>query len=161
MFACNTSYHLSYRIVSLVEQHRCTQFKFYCVFDQVINIYKHIYTEERSIITLIMFVKNEILPYHLQIMLLCSWMLRTYWMWMHELIYVEIEIVFSEFHVVEACTIFSCFTSTWNVRIDVVFRSVVDSSVGRALSFSHEGPWFKSRWGHLFFSLLIHDLIDC
>jgi hypothetical protein len=23
--------------------------------------------------------------------------------------------------------------------------SVVDSSVGRALSFSHEGPWFKSR----------------
>ncbi len=33
--------------------------------------------------------------------------------------------------------------------------SVVDSSVGRALSFSHEGPRFKSRRGHLFVSLLI------
>jgi hypothetical protein len=32
--------------------------------------------------------------------------------------------------------------------------SVVDSSVGRALSFSHEGPWFKSCRGHLFASLL-------
>jgi hypothetical protein len=28
--------------------------------------------------------------------------------------------------------------------------SVVDTSVGRALSFSHEGPRFKSWRGHLF-----------
>jgi hypothetical protein len=40
-------------------------------------------------------------------------------------------------------------------------KSVVDNSVGRALSFSHEGPRFKSRRGHLFLSLLICDLIDC
>jgi hypothetical protein len=39
--------------------------------------------------------------------------------------------------------------------------SVVNSSVGRALSFSHEGPRFKSQRGHLFASLLIWDLIDC
>jgi hypothetical protein len=39
--------------------------------------------------------------------------------------------------------------------------SVVDGPVGRALSFSHEGPQFKSRCGHLFISLLICDLIDC
>jgi hypothetical protein len=32
--------------------------------------------------------------------------------------------------------------------------SVVDSSVGRALSFSHEGYWFKSQWGHLFFCVI-------
>jgi hypothetical protein len=38
---------------------------------------------------------------------------------------------------------------------------VVNSSVGRALSFSHKGPWFKSQHGHLFVSLLICDLIDC
>jgi hypothetical protein len=39
--------------------------------------------------------------------------------------------------------------------------SVDNSSVGRALSFSHEGPRFKSRFGHLFVSLLICDQIDC
>jgi hypothetical protein len=39
--------------------------------------------------------------------------------------------------------------------------SVVDSSVGRVLSFSHEGPRFKSLRGHLFVLLLICDLIDC
>jgi hypothetical protein len=39
--------------------------------------------------------------------------------------------------------------------------SVVDSSVGKALSFSHEGPRFKSRPGHMFVWLLICDLIDC
>jgi hypothetical protein len=32
--------------------------------------------------------------------------------------------------------------------------SVVDSSVGRALSFSHEGTRFKSRHGHLFVSMI-------
>jgi hypothetical protein len=42
-----------------------------------------------------------------------------------------------------------------------IMSVVVDSSVGRALSFSHEGPQFKSRHGHLFVSLLICDLIDC
>jgi hypothetical protein len=31
---------------------------------------------------------------------------------------------------------------------------VVDSSVGRVLSFSHELPLFKSRHGHLFVLLL-------
>jgi hypothetical protein len=40
-------------------------------------------------------------------------------------------------------------------------NQVVDSSVGTALSFSHEGPWFKFRQGHLFVLLLICDLIDC
>jgi hypothetical protein len=40
-------------------------------------------------------------------------------------------------------------------------KSVVDSSVGRALSFSHEGPRFKPRRGHLFILLLIFGLIDC
>jgi hypothetical protein len=43
----------------------------------------------------------------------------------------------------------------------IVKMSVVESSVGRALSFSHVGPRFKSRGGHLFVSLLICDLIDC
>ncbi len=41
------------------------------------------------------------------------------------------------------------------------YTQLVDSSVGRALSFSHEGPQFKSGYGHLFVSLLICDLIDC
>jgi hypothetical protein len=38
---------------------------------------------------------------------------------------------------------------------------VVDSSVGRALSFSHEGPLFKYLRRHLLVLLLICDLIDC
>jgi hypothetical protein len=42
-----------------------------------------------------------------------------------------------------------------------IIVSVVDSSVGRVLSFSHERPRFKSWCGHLFISLLICDLIDC
>jgi hypothetical protein len=33
--------------------------------------------------------------------------------------------------------------------------SVVDSSVGRALSFSHEGLWLKSRNRHLFILLFM------
>jgi hypothetical protein len=48
-----------------------------------------------------------------------------------------------------------------NIKSNLKAVSVVDSSVGRALSFSHEGPGFKSLWGHSFFSLLIRDLIDC
>jgi hypothetical protein len=47
---------------------------------------------------------------------------------------------------------------TTNFKVNL---SVVDSSVGRALSFSHEGPRFKSRQGHLIVWLLICDLIDC
>jgi hypothetical protein len=45
--------------------------------------------------------------------------------------------------------------------VQMVQMEVVDSSVGRALSFSHEGPWFKSLGGHLFILLLICDLIEC
>jgi hypothetical protein len=41
------------------------------------------------------------------------------------------------------------------------YLSVVDNSVGRGLSFSHEGPRFKSRRRHLLISLLICDQIDC
>jgi hypothetical protein len=41
------------------------------------------------------------------------------------------------------------------------WESVVDSLVGRVLSFSHEGPQFKSRHGYWFVSLLISYLIDC
>jgi hypothetical protein len=53
-----------------------------------------------------------------------------------------------------------------NIAFSVTFKEfqewliVVDSSVGRVLSFSHEGSWFKSWGGHLFISLLIWDLID-
>jgi hypothetical protein len=43
---------------------------------------------------------------------------------------------------------------------NVYIVSVVNSSVGRALSFSHERPRLKSQHGHLFVSLLICDLID-
>jgi hypothetical protein len=35
--------------------------------------------------------------------------------------------------------------------------SVVDSSVGRVFSFSHKGPCFKCRHGHLFVLLVICD----
>jgi hypothetical protein len=40
-------------------------------------------------------------------------------------------------------------------------RQWLIAHLGRSLSFSHEGPQFKSRPGHLFISLLICDLIDC
>jgi hypothetical protein len=54
--------------------------------------------------------------------------------------------------------------SVFEERVDTVtsaIKSVVNSSVGRVLSFSHEGPRFKSRCRHLFISLLFCDLIDC
>jgi hypothetical protein len=34
-----------------------------------------------------------------------------------------------------------------NTKVDS--KTLFDSSVGRALSLSHEGPWFKSCCGHL------------
>jgi hypothetical protein len=39
--------------------------------------------------------------------------------------------------------------------------SVIDNSVGSALSLSHEGLRFKSWFRHLLVLLFIHDLIDC
>jgi hypothetical protein len=48
-----------------------------------------------------------------------------------------------------------------SILYEIVILSVVDSSVGRALSFCHEGPQLESRQGHLFVSLLICDVIDC
>jgi hypothetical protein len=50
-------------------------------------------------------------------------------------------------------------THTYNQFFETY--KVVDSSVGRGLSHSHEGPRFKSQRGHLFGLLLICDLIDC
>jgi hypothetical protein len=53
----------------------------------------------------------------------------------------------------------NCFEHDFDNIIPI--KSVVDSSVGRAVSFSHEGPRFISWRGHLFVLLLICALIDC
>jgi hypothetical protein len=59
------------------------------------------------------------------------------------------------------CFILFCVANEWNIcGLVKKIEPVVDSSVGRVLSFSHEGPRFKSRRGHLFILLLICDLID-
>ncbi len=57
-----------------------------------------------------------------------------------------------------------CWKMSWKIVRTLKAEKTlaeVESSVGRALSFSHEGPWFKSWCGHLFVSLLICELIDC
>jgi hypothetical protein len=44
---------------------------------------------------------------------------------------------------------------------NIKLRTLVDSSVGRVLSFSHGGQRFESQGGHLFILLLICDMINC